>query len=758
MLKPIVTSFRKKIPTILQSENAECGLACLAMILNAHGHLIDISTLRRQAGLSGSGLTLRTLIHLAGRFDLQARPLKLDLDSLSKLSVPCILHWDFNHFVVLVKAGDKYVEIIDPGQGPRKLTYPEVSKHFTGVALELTPTAKFEKRDDRHLLSIRDMFRHVGALKGTLLALGALSLGLEVIALINPMLSQVIIDEVLTTSDHSLLWTIAVGMGILLLVQAVISTFRSWTVMLMSTRISIQWNVSLLSHLLGLPQDYFSKRGAGDILSRFGSLGAIQQAFTTDVVQVIMDGLMAVGMLVMIIIYGQWLALVVGASSLIDIMIRVIYYGPYREMSQEVLVHDAARQGQFLETLRGIRSIKLLGLEEKRKVGWVNKLIDSINAKFKIQRYDLIFSRANDIIFGFDRLLMLILGASMVLDGSMTVGVLVAFLSYRDQFSSRLGNLISAAFKIRNLKVHTDRLSDIALAKSETNEGEVDLVPSDGSPGPDGTSGMKLLPQGPPPEVEGVPLLECRNLGYRYGKEDSWVFKDLNLTIEAGESLAITGPSGCGKSTLLSILMGMSHPEEGEIYWNGQALGPNNIEAYRSQIAGVLQDDILLSGSIAENIAGFADNIDMPWVEECAKNAQILDDIKRMPMGFETLVGEMGSTLSGGQRQRMILARALYRRPKILFLDEATSNLDSERERKISSFLDELKITRVIVAHRLETIENASVRLNLGALVGGGAAAQPGANAPRPPAGGAPSPQAPSAPGPTAGGLSGSPA
>lgn len=704
MLRPIVTSFRRQVPVILQSETAECGLACLAMILNAKGHLIDMATLRREADISGSGLNLRTLIKLASRFDLNARPLKLDLDSLTKLTVPCILHWDFNHFVVLVKANDRGISIIDPGRGPRKLTYEEASRHFTGVALELTPTSKFKKRDDRHLLSIKDMFRHIGMLKGTLLALAALSLGLEVLALINPMMSQVIIDEVLTTSDHPLLWTVAAGLAIMLVLQAVISTFRTWTVMLMGTRISVQWNVSLLSHLLGLPQEFFSKRGAGDIQSRFGSLGSIQQTFTTDLVQAVMDGIMAVGMIVMIVIYGKWLAIIVGISSIIDILIRVVYYAPYREMSQEVLVHGAAQQGHFLETLRGMRSIKLLGLEEKRKIGWTNKMIDGLNAKFKIQRYDLIFSRANDIIFGFDRILMLILGAGMVLSGEMTVGVLVAFLSYRDQFASRLGSLVSAGFKVRNLRVHTDRLSDIALAESENQEAEEE-------------SGRKLTYQAPTQKVEGAPLLACRNLGFRYGSEDSWVFKGLNLTVPEGASLAITGPSGCGKSTLLSILMGLAHPGEGEILWDGLTLGPSNIGAYRKEIAGVLQDDILLAGSIAENIAGFDDNIDMEWVTECAKNAQILEDIQKMPMGFETLVGEMGSTLSGGQRQRMILARALYRRPKILFLDEATSHLDTERERKITAFLDALKITRIVVAHRKETIENATLRLDMSTLV-----------------------------------------
>ncbi|WP_220792275.1 ATP-binding cassette domain-containing protein [Gluconacetobacter azotocaptans] len=197
-----------------------------------------------------------------------------------------------------------------------------------------------------------------------------------------------------------------------------------------------------------------------------------------------------------------------------------------------------------------------------------------------------------------------------------------------------------------------------------------------------------------------MPAIECRNIGYRYGKEDTWVFRNVNLQVPIGESLAITGPSGCGKSTLLAIMMGLIQPEEGEVLWNGSALGPENRDEYRLQIAGVLQDDVLLSGSIFENISGFDEDADREFVFECAKNAQIFDDIQRMPMKFETLSSEMGHTLSGGQRQRVVLARAFYRRPSIFFLDEATSNLDDDRSEKINEYIDGINATKIIISHR----------------------------------------------------------
>ena len=694
-LHTIQTGFRRKVPVILQTEIAECGLACLAMVLCHYGRLVDLVSIRRETSVSGTGLNLRALMKIAGRYGLHCRPVRLELDDLGKLSLPCILHWDFNHFVVMTKVTDTGIVINDPARGERKISLDEVSRHFTGVALELSPETKFEKKDDRRLLKVRDMFRHIAGLKTVLWTLGGLSLGLEVLALINPMMGQVVIDEVLTTGDHSLLWTIAAGMLILVIIQGVISTFRTWLVMIFSTRISLQWNVSLFTHLLNLPQEFFAKRGAGDIISRFGSLGTIQHTFTTDLVQSVLDGIMAIGMLVMIIMYGKWLAALVTITVLVDLVVRFVQYGPYKEMSEESLVHAAAQQGHFIETLRGIRSIKLMGLQRRRAVVWTNRMVDNINAGLRIQRYDLIFARAQEFLIALDKVATLVLGARMVMSGAMSIGMLMAFMSYRDQFCGRVSNLISVVFKIKNLKVQCDRLSDIALAEAEGGEGDAGQIDAVGISDDDGM------------ENPDVPMLECRGLGYRYGKEDTWVFRHLNLKVYPGQSLAIVGPSGCGKSTLLGLLMGLIQPEEGQIFWKGMELKAANRDAYRARIAGVLQDDILFSGSIAENISGFDDEMDMEWVAECAKNAQIFDDVQRMPMGLETIVGEMGSTLSGGQRQRLILARALYQAPRILFLDEATSNLDPASEQAVEAVLNELPITRVIVTHRPGTAERA---------------------------------------------------
>jgi ABC-type multidrug transport system fused ATPase/permease subunit len=444
-----------------------------------------------------------------------------------------------------------------------------------------------------------------------------------------------------------------------------------------------------------LPLEYFAKRHVGDVISRFGSLAIVQKALTTDVILSLFDGVMSIGMLIMLFLYGGWLAGIALVSTCLNALFRVLAYRAYRQGTEEAIVHDARQQTHFIETLRGIASVKLLGLTDRRRAAWVNHFVDSLNAKFRLVRLDLLFGRANDLLTGADRLLLLVLGARMVMAGTMSLGMLVAFLAYRDQFASRVQNLISTGFQLKMLGLQLTRLADIVMAEPEHEVGCAANVSA--------ISSIKFLGE----------ALRAENVSFRYGDNEPWVFRNISLDIPPGKCVAITGPSGCGKTTFLKILMGLIRPTEGVISCSGLNINALGSAAYRQRIAGVLQDDGLFAGSLAENICGFDNHPDPEWMTECADRAAILEDIRQMPMGFETLVGDMGSTLSGGQKQRVILARALYRRPAILFLDEATSHLDEETEAVVAEALRDLRITRVIVAHRPATIANADKLIKL---------------------------------------------
>jgi ATP-binding cassette subfamily B protein RaxB len=697
LMRTLQFGLGRRLPVILQAEAAECGMACIAMIMGYYGHLVDLGTLRRRQLISLKGSTLRDLIVLAGSVGLATRALRLEMQDLPRLRRPCILHWGLNHFVVLDKIGKNSITIHDPARGRRTVPLDEVSREFTGVALEAGPTASFVRKDERNGLKLRHLFGNMSGFASSLVQILLLSLGIELIALLLPIGSQIVIDEVIIAADRDLLLVIGLGLALLLVIQLFLAVARTWAIMLTGATISLQWSSSLFDHLTKLPLDYFEKRHVGDIISRFGSLSTIQKALTTDAVQAILDGIMSIGMLIMLFVYGGWLGFVAIISSAIDAVIRLAAFQNYQDATDEAIINEARSQTHFIETVRGIASVKLLGLRDNRRAVWVNHFVDSLNARLRLQRMDLVFSRANELLFGFDRLVLLVLGARMVMNNSMTLGMLVAFLSFKDQFAMRVASLVTSAFQLRMLNVQTARLGDIVRAEPE--------------PQAEGNQ-ILLAPRG-----QGPTVLRTEGLSFRYSDNEPWVFRNVSIYVPGGSCFAITGPSGCGKTTLLKILMGLLTPTEGSVFINDIDIRTLGMAAYRDRIAGVLQGGGLFAGSIGENISGFDANPDPSWIEECAARAAILDDIRRMPMAFETLVGDMGSALSGGQMQRIVLARALYRRPEILLLDEATSHLDEANEAIIAHALRELRMTRIIVAHRPATIAHADYVLPFQELV-----------------------------------------
>lgn len=675
---------------ILQSEVSECGLACLAMISDAHGLRLDLSDLRRRFSVSLKGVTLTALIRHADALNFSARPLRLELDSLRQLRLPAILHWNMNHFVVL-KAfkGDKAV-LLDPAVGERHMGMGAVSKHFTGVALELTPTTQFQSADERKSIRLQNLTSKVVGLRRALIQIFLLALALEVFALAAPLFNQFVIDEVILTADRELLSVLAIGFGLLLATQACIGILRSWILMSLSIDIRLQWTVSLFAHLLRLPPSFFEKRHLGDIVSRFDSIKELQNTLTTAIVSAILDGLMAILALGVMVAYSPMLTSIVLVATITYGMLRWVSYQPLRGANQERLVLAAKENTYFLETLRAIIPIKLAAFEIERRAHWQNLLIDVFNRDIKTQKLNILFTIASTYVTSASALIFFTLGARQVMDNALTLGMLMAFTSYAGTFSGRVNALIGYVIDLKMLGLHVERVADIALEPPEpTPSVETDV--------------SKLAPR-----------IEVRNLSFRYAEGEPWILKSVNFVIDAGESVAIIGFSGCGKTTLLKILLGLLVPTEGEVLLDGVLVTQIGLQAYRSIIGAVLQDDALMAGSLAENIAFFDNHPNQERISTCAKLAAIHNEIYQMPMGYQTLVGDMGNTLSGGQKQRVLLARALYRNPRLLILDEATSHLDMLNERQIVKALAELKLTRIVVAHRQETIDGAERVITLG--------------------------------------------
>jgi ATP-binding cassette subfamily B protein RaxB len=678
---------------ILQSEVGECAIACLAMVSSYHGATLGLRDVRQAFPASLKGSTLKELISNANQLGLEGRALKLDIQHLDQLQVPCILHWDLNHFVVLAKVAGQKATVLDPAIGERKLSLAEVSRHFTGVALELKPSTEFRTRVSAARLRLRVLTGKVAGLKLSLLQIGLVALALELFAIVAPLFEQMVVDEVLAAGDRDLLTVLALGFAILLIVQSVVGLARSWMVILLGQSLYLQWTGNVFAHLVRLPVSFFERRHLGDVTSRFSSIQAIQRTLTTAVIEAILDGVMAIAALVMMLIYAPTLAAVTVGAVVLYGLLRAASYGPFRNAASERLVVAAKENTYFLETLRAMTPLKLFGREDERRARWQNLIVEVQNRDVRTARMSMWFSTANSFLFGAENLLVLWLGAKLVMDGmtgggassgaGMTIGMLFAFISYKGQFSGRVSALINYAVDLKMLSLHAERLADICLEPPEKDE-----VPA---------SDLAHL----------APSIELRGVSFRYSDGEPWILKDANFKIEPGESVAVVGASGAGKTTLLKIALGLLKPSEGEVLYGGQPIRHLGIANYRRQIGTVMQEDVLLTGSLADNIAFFDVQMDQPRIEACARMAQLHDDICRMPMGYQTLVGDLGSGLSGGQKQRLLLARALYKQPRVLALDEATSHLDLDNERAVTGAVSHLDLTRLIIAHRPETIAGA---------------------------------------------------
>jgi ATP-binding cassette subfamily B protein RaxB len=670
----------RRLPMMLQTEAAECGLACLAMVASYHGHDVDLAGLRRRFALSLKGAKLSRIMTVAAQLGFTCRPLKLDMASLPQLRTPCLLHWNLNHFVVLKKVTHSHAVIHDPAHGVRKMTLREVSEHFTGVALELTPGADFTPVQARQAVSLRALTGRVRGILPALTQILVLALGLEVFALTGPFFLQWVVDQVLVSADPDLLTLLGLGFLGVAIFSALITATRSWAVTWLSATLNVQWGSNLFSHLMRLPLDWYEKRHVGDVVSRFGSIQTIQKTLTTQFVGSLLDGLMSVVTLVAMAFYNIWLTVLVTALFALYGVTRWVFFRPLRRANEEQIVYAARQQSELLEAIRGAMPIKLANKQDERVARYANATVSTTNRDIHIQRLTIAFTLTSQLMFGIGRVALIWIGAKLAINNAFSAGMLIAFIAFADQFVTRAAGLIDKWVDFRMLRLHAERVADIALTSPEKIADSAWL--------------------GPIPEAG----IELRNVSFRYADGEPWILQHCNLRIEAGQSIAIVGPSGGGKSTLAKIILGLLEPTEGDVLFGGIDIHKLGLDTYRQWVAAVMQDDQLFAGSIADNIAFFDPNVDMEKVVVAAQLAAIHDDISAMPMGYQSLVGDMGSSLSGGQKQRVILARALYRTPRLLVLDEATSHLDVQREKAVNDAIKQFSITRIVIAHRPETV------------------------------------------------------
>lgn len=673
----------RRMALLRQAEAAECGLACVGMVSSAYGYRIDLPSLRQQFSISLKGSTLKDIAEIASQIGFGARAVRCEPEELRELRMPAILHWNMSHFVVLKSATKRNVVLFDPAQGKTVLSLAEAGKHFTGVALELRPSSDFRPKRQRNPISLASLVKFDGAL-GRGMAQGLLlSIFLQMFVLISPYYMQLVIDEAILKGDLGLLTAIAVGFGILKIFEAFANILRGLVFQFLSSVLAYDMKSSLYHHMIRLPLTFFHRRHVGDIQQRFQSLVPIKDFIGNGAIAAVLDGILSASLTVVIFLYSAMLGFVVVGFVAAYAALRFAFLSLSKRLSGDYLVADAKENTKFLESLRAMQTIKVAGIENERESFWRNLAADTLNAQIRIGNINIGYGAISQALLGLSNVIVIYLAARSAISGAMTIGMITAFVAYKGQLEQRLMALLEQYVQFRLLEVHLERVSDIALAKKEP----------------------ALFSVGGERRFTGA--ISLQDVSFRYARHEPDILKNASLEIMRGEFIAFAAPSGAGKSTLLRLIIGLYHPTNGKILYDGLDAEKWGLGRLRKSMGVVMQNDTLLAGSMQENISLFDQRPNFELIQEVSRIAGIHEEIEGMPMGYRSLVGDMGTTLSGGQQQRVMLARALYRRPALLVMDEGTSALDVDKEQQINAELGHLAITRIIAAHRPETLAAA---------------------------------------------------
>ena len=687
---------RRRLRHVGQHQQSECGLACLAMIADFHGLRMDLASLRSKTGEAGRGHTLRALMEAAARLGLRGRPLRLELSELNKLKLPCILHWDLDHFVVLGEVRKGHALVLDPARERRWWRVEQLDPRFTGVALELSPSADFTAADLRSSLPLKPIARSFDRLAQTLASLTVIALALQALSLAPPVLSQILIDEVTASRDANLLHSMLLAMGLLASVVIPLQLLQAWIGIWLSTSISVQTSRNLTTRLFSLPTRFFRQRHVGDVVSRMESLTPIVNFVTGSVVSGIINLLQVVLTGVVMLMYSPVLMLISMAGLALRTGLVWSVLPAQRRLARDGLVAGAKQSSALLESLRGSETVKAMGGETERVAVWQTHLVEKLNFGVRSARIGMHSSAGLSALGEAEQIAFLGIGMLALFDGRLTLGALFAFITLRARFSSALSALIGLFQQAYMLRLHAERLGDIVTHEPEADDGQ------------------------PVRRLRGA--FEAQALGFSYGVNEGFALRDFSCCIKPGQLVVLTGASGCGKSTFLKLLASLETPTEGRLLADGLEVNKLQRHDYRRQLGMVLQGDVLFRGSIAENISFFDPAPNIELIHEVARLAAVDHDIRQFPMGMASPIGDMGSTLSGGQAQRILLARALYRQPRALLLDEATSHLDPAGEERVVEMLKSLDITIVCAAHRPAILRYADQMLELPSSAGGQAA------------------------------------
>jgi ATP-binding cassette, subfamily B, bacterial len=689
MLQKVVQVLRqKRVPVLLQLSAVECGVACLAMILSYHGRKTSVSEVRDRVGLGRDGLSALDIVKAARGYGMRVRAVSLQENDFRHVTLPAIVHWEFNHYLIVERWNPKYVDLVDPARGRRRVTADEFDKSFTGVVLMLEPGVQFDRASITRHFNLRSYaLNYVKLAPLALLQILGASLLLQVFGLAVPVLTAVVVNSIIPFGLKDALTLLALGLFILLVAQLVTTLLRAIVLLYLQTKIDSQTMIGFIEQLLSLPQRFFQQRSSGDILARLSSNIVIRDTISNQIVTTVLDGSFVMVYLIILLLTSPLFCLLVLVIALLQVALLLTTNRLLRDMTARELAALGKSQGYVVEALTGITTVKAAGAEQRTLGQWSNLFFEQLNISVRRNLVSWTIDTVMNILRTFSPLLLLVVGTIQVLNGSLQVGTMLALIALSTAFLTPVASLVTSGQRLQLVRSHLERIADVMEAEPEQDVATVNE----------------------PPKLSGTIRLE--NVHFQYDSHSPMILHDIHVSIAPGQKVAIVGRTGSGKSTLGNLLLGMYLPTTGEIYYDDIPLSTLNYQAVRSQFGVVLQGSAIFSGSIRENITLNNPAMTFEQVIKAAQMAAIHEDIMQMAMEYETLVSEGGSALSGGQRQRLALARALANSPVILLLDEATSALDVVTERVVEENLRKLQCTQIIIAHRLSTIRNADIIL-----------------------------------------------
>jgi ATP-binding cassette subfamily B protein len=675
---------RRAVPFVQQLEWTDCGAASLCMVMAYYGRETKLAEVRDAMGIGRDGVSAKAILDTAERYGLTGRGIKVDLSQIKLVKPGTILHWEFNHFVVFERIVKTGVRIVDPATGPRDVPLDQFSKAFTGVAIELIPTDRFTKTK-REKGRLTRYVQELMSEKGLFSRIIVVSLALRLIALAMPLLTGMIIDRVVPRADYDLLYVCLATIGGMTAFNLISDIVRQH--LLLHLRISLDTRMTLgfLDHMVSLPYSFFQRRSTGDLMMRVDSNSTVREIVTSKSMSAVIDGVFVLLYAAVIFYVNPILGVITIAMSGAEALVFLCARPTYHRLLAADLDKQAKAHSYMVQMLGGIETLKCAGAERLGVEKWSNLYTDELNVKMRRARATAYVDGLRAAVASLGPLLILTIGATSVMTGKMTLGMMLAMNSLATSLFGPLSQLVSSALELQLVRGHMDRIDDVLQTPLEQDRDAVHQ----------------------PPRLRGH--VAVRKLSFKYGDQAPLVVQDISLDITPGMSVALVGPSGSGKSTLLNLLAGLYKPVSGEIVYDGRPLHDMDVRTVRQQIGIVPQHPFIFGGTLRENVALTAPGAQLDRIIAACKVSCLHDDITEMPMSYDTVISDGGGSLSGGQRQRVAIARAVIRNPSLMLLDEATSALDNSTEKRVIENLERQRCTRITVAHRLSTVRNADL-------------------------------------------------